>query len=118
MKKRWVFFIVLLLLLLSSVNARAESWKSTRVSLPEGRSEHTAVWSGSRMIIWGGFGGRNTGGQYDPVTGTWTPTTTTGAPTARNSYTTIWTGTEMIVWGGYGSGYLNTGARYHPSTDT
>ena len=31
----------------------------------------------------------------------------------------MWTGSEMIVWGGHGdSGYLNTGGRYNPGTDS
>jgi Galactose oxidase, central domain len=32
----------------------------------------------------------------------------------------VWTGSEMIVWGGGAdaSTYLNTGARYNPSTDS
>ncbi|MDP9186205.1 MAG: hypothetical protein M3O72_02460, partial [Verrucomicrobiota bacterium] len=48
---------------------------------------------------------------------TWTPTFS-GVPDARYLHTAVWTGTEMIVWGGYGSGYLNTGGRYNPTTDT
>src|SRR5438067_6012705 len=51
---------------------------------------------------------------------TWTATSTTNAPAARCSHNTVWTGSEMIVWGGsdVGGGYLNTGARYDPSTDS
>ena len=32
----------------------------------------------------------------------------------------MWTGSEMIVWGGWTRqlGYLNTGGRYNPSTDS
>src|SRR5205823_2239106 len=50
---------------------------------------------------------------------TWTATTTTNAPVARAFHTAVWTGSEMIVWGGSagGTNYLNTGARYIPSTD-
>src|SRR5437588_2966870 len=51
---------------------------------------------------------------------TWTATSTTNAPAARGRHNTVWTGSEMIVWGGAGSGggYLNSGARYDPSTDS
>jgi len=118
MKKRWALLLSLLLLLLSSVSARAESWKPTRVGPPEARSSHTAVWTGTRMIIWGGWSGSsclNTGGRYNPSTNSWTPTSTTGAPAGRYNHTALWTGSQMIVWGGYdGGGHLRTGGRYTP----
>ncbi|WP_041068093.1 Kelch repeat-containing protein [Thiolapillus brandeum] len=97
-----------------------DTW-SVRYIVPSGRFFHTAVWTGSEMIVWGGDDGSstfNTGGRYDPSTDTWTATTTTGAPVGRSSHTAVWTGSEMIVWGGYGSGgFMNTGSRYDPSTD-
>src|SRR5206468_7982910 len=42
------------------------------------------------------------------------------APEARNSQTAVWTGTEMIVWGGVNgnNGFLASGGKYSPSTDT
>jgi hypothetical protein len=49
-------------------NPSADSWTATSTTdAPTGRSEHTAVWSGSEMIIWGGTDGvryLNTGGRY------------------------------------------------------
>ena len=88
---------------------------------PDGRYYHTAVWTGSEMIIWGGNGSGwllSTGGRYVPTTDSWTPTSNTNAPTARTDHTAVWTGTEMILWGGWdGSDYVNTGGRYNPSTD-
>jgi hypothetical protein len=79
---------------------------------------HTAVWTGSEMIVWGGYnaGDLNTGGRYNPSTNSWVATSLTGAPDARNDQTAVWTGSEMIVWGG--SGALNTGGRYNPTTDS
>ena len=79
------------------------------------------------MIVWGGESGgggstTNTGGIYDPVTDSWTPTSLMNAPSARQQHTAIWTGQEMIVWGGcptvYCTEVLNDGARYDPTTDT
>ena len=66
---------------------------------------HTAVWTGSEMIVWGGqFDVRhflNTGGRYDPGTDSWTATSTANAPDcAEQFHTAVWTGSEMIVWGG------------------
>ncbi len=87
---------------------------------PDGRIEHTAVWTGSEMIVWGGNENvLNTGGRYNPSTDSWTPTSNTNAPSPRTYHTAIWTGTEMIVWGGSdGSNDLNTGGRYNPTTDS
>ena len=51
---------------------------------------HTAVWTGSEMIVWGGNTGShflNTGGRYNPSTDSWTATTTTNAPAARSAIT-------------------------------
>ena len=102
--------------------ASPEGWTATTTSgVPLARVEHTAIWTGTKMIVWGGItgGSTNTGGQYDPINDTWAATSTSGAPIARNIHTAIWTGREMIVWGGVGSsGYQNTGGKYDPSTDT
>src|SRR5205814_7690129 len=90
-------------------------WAATSsTNMPEARREHTAVWTGSEMIVWGGqgFNGLNTGGRYNPVTDSWTATSTTNAPEARDQHTAVWTGSEMIVWGGAdGNTDLNTGRR-------
>ncbi|HZM70421.1 MAG TPA: kelch repeat-containing protein [Candidatus Cryosericum sp.] len=88
--------------------------------LPDGRQNHTAVWTGSVMVVWGGQSpSLYTGGRYDPATDTWTPTTKVGAPQARVYHTALWTGSAMLVWGGANSaGVLNTGGRYDPVTDT
>lgn len=91
---------------------------------PRARDFHTAVWTGSEMIVWGGFDvdsatSFNTGGRYTPATDTWVATSTVGAPSDRSLHTAVWTGSQMIVWGGLGSrGILNTGGRYTPAADT
>ena len=105
-------------------NPGTDTWTATSTTnAPDGRYDHTAVWTGSEMIIWGGAGttafGTNTGGRYNPSTDSWTATSTANAPSARNNHTAVWTGTEMIVWGGVsGNNYLNTGGRYNPSTNS
>jgi len=100
-----------------------DTWTATSATnAPSGRINHTAVWTGSEMIVWGGIGVEgelNTGGRYSPSTDSWTPTSLTNAPAGRYVYTVVWTGTEMIVWGGAGGpNYFNTGGRYNPTTDT
>ena len=95
-----------------------DDWVATSTSnAPTARTGHTAVWTGSEMIAWGGSdvsGVVNSGGRYNPSTDSWTATTTTNAPTARAAHTAVWTGSEMIIWGGGN----NTGGRYNPSTDS
>ncbi len=104
-----------------------DTWAATSTpNAPSGRANHTAVWTGTEMIVWGGCTGRycdqslNNGGRYYPATDTWAATSTANAPSGRENHTAVWTGTEMIVWGGSltGLGTLNTGGRYDPATDT
>src|SRR5205814_1820421 len=98
-----------------------DTWTAT-LNSPSARSQHTAVWTGSEMIIWGGEGGApalNTGGRYNPSTDTWTDTSLTNAPPQGLVFhTAVWTGTEMIVWGGQDTLETNTGGRYNPSTNS
>jgi hypothetical protein len=94
-----------------------DTWTTSNIS---GRYYHTAVWTGSEMIVWGGYDGLHylsTGGRYNPSTDNWTATSTTNASSSRASHTAVWTGSEMIVWGGYNGSQLNTGGRYDPGTD-
>ncbi|HKP02318.1 MAG TPA: hypothetical protein VJU77_03065 [Chthoniobacterales bacterium] len=96
-------------------NPVTDSWTATSTAnAPSARGGHTAVWTGTEMIIWGGPTGAIPGGRYNPSTNTWTATSLTNAPASRDGHTAIWTGSEMIVWGGFATG----GAKYNPSTDT
>ncbi len=86
--------------------------------LPAARYNHTAVWTGTEMIVWGGNDGSlylNTGGRYNPATDMWAPTSLgANLPDARENHTAVWTGNEMIIWGG---NYINKGGRYNPQTN-
>src|SRR5262249_16383664 len=102
-----------------------DTWTATSTTnTPSARTLHTAIWTGSEMIVWGGQGtgiiNFNTGGRETPSTDSWTPTRTTNAPEARRFHTAVWTGSEMIVWGGVNQSgdVLGTGRRYNPSTDS
>jgi N-acetylneuraminic acid mutarotase len=107
-------------------NPSTDSWTATSTTnAPAGRESHTAVWTDSQMIVWGGIHFElgntydfNTGGRYNPSTDSWTATSTTGAPDARDSHAAVWTGNQMIVWGGYNGSELNTGGRYCAATPT
>jgi hypothetical protein len=104
--------------------ANAWSQTSTGANVPEARSHHVAVWTGSKMFVWGGKGGGvlATGGLYDPATNTWTATSTTDAPPGAYDATAVWDDVDhvVIVWGGVGAGgtLLSSGGRYDPATDT
>ncbi|HEV8200098.1 MAG TPA: MopE-related protein [Candidatus Polarisedimenticolia bacterium] len=94
----------------------------SNVNAPSPRYGMAAAWTGSRMLIYGGYNGQadlNTGGRYNPASDSWTPTSTGTVPEARRAPPVIWTGTQMIVWGGDGAGGLqvNTGGRYDPMLD-
>jgi N-acetylneuraminic acid mutarotase len=102
-----------------------DTWTATTlINAPTPRVLHTAVWTGTEMIVWGGTDNNsqsfNTGGRYNPSTDSWTATSTTNAPEARHSHSAVWTGSEMIVWGGGGtpSGIFNTGGKYNPGSDS
>jgi hypothetical protein len=99
-----------------------DSWEATSTSnAPDGREFHTAVWTGTEMIVWGGEVGTypiqyfDSGGRYDPDADSWASTSEIGAPTARSLHSAIWSGNEMIVWGGQVTAFdaaTSTGARY------
>ena len=109
-----------------------DGWSTmSLVSAPGGRHLHTAVWTGSHMIVWGGslavtesIGDTTvTGGSYNPVTNSWTAITDNAPPRRRHS--AVWTGNAMVVFGGtttFGgvTTITNTvsGGSYDPSSDT
>jgi hypothetical protein len=120
----------------------ASWWDSSRGSFPGllGLADHSALWTGDRMLIWGGLyrnvGGAvptNRGWTYDPVSDVWTitgpePTVSEdyhllpdpGAPLPRFSHAAVWSGTEMLLWGGIDAAGepLADGGRYAPASDT
>jgi N-acetylneuraminic acid mutarotase len=104
----------------------ADAWsKITSIGAPSPRSHHVAVWTGSKMFVWGGStagGPTNSGGVYDPGTDSWSAVSVVDAPSPRSDATAVWDPVEsvVIVWGGLGPAgvELGTGAMYHPGSDT
>ncbi|MFN8546778.1 MAG: FlgD immunoglobulin-like domain containing protein [Candidatus Eisenbacteria bacterium] len=100
-------------------NPATNSWVAGGTSMtnaPSARRVWGPIWTGSEMIVWGGYDGVqvvNTGGRYDPATNAWRATSTSGAPSARTAHTGVWTGGDMIVWSGIPSD--NTGGVYGAS---
>ena len=110
-------------------NPTTDTWRPlTGVGAPESREDHTAMWSGTEMLVWGGVRREGspaeqrqlgTGGRYSPETDTWTPITRVDAPDAREDDVVVWTGEQMLVWGGQHRGIpLQSGGRYVPRADT
>jgi hypothetical protein len=96
-----------------------------RSSFGPGRILHSAIWTYSEMIVWGGGSEHqfyNNGGVYDPSSDRWHPMSEQGAPSGRWGHAAVWTGTEMIVWGGRSSfspaNHHQDGAIYDPRTDS
>lgn len=96
---------------------------TSTVNAPEARAGHCAVWTGTEMIVWGGWTDRsvmgstflNTGGKYNPTNDLWTSITTTNAPLPWY-YECFWTGSDLITWATQTS--LPFGRKYNPATDT
>ncbi|MCR4315445.1 MAG: FG-GAP-like repeat-containing protein [Planctomycetes bacterium] len=106
-------------------NPDSNAWTAISTEgAPSARYDHAAVWTGSKMIIWGGYNGSplGDGAAYDPASDSWSEISTANAPEARYSFASVWTGSRMIVWGGGGStgfdGFLNSGGIYDPETNS
>ena len=109
------------------VSCTDDTWSPLKSTIPDGLNDHTAVWTGTEMLVWGGqdlpwdqapYSGE--GFRYNPSTDTWSRMNPVGSPQARANYTAVWTGSEMIIYGGTvatGSS-ANSGARYNPATDS
>jgi hypothetical protein len=110
-------------------NPAANQWR--RLSpLPSGRVDPKAVWTGTRLLVWGSStdvssSSSRTGLAYDPTTDRWS--SLPPAPLQGNGQTVAWTGLQLLVWGGVigtpvGTAhpeeypkYLTDGAAYTPS---
>ena len=100
--------------------------QSGQPALP--RFGHTQVWTGDRLLIWGGAYWLNdynvrsygNGGAYSPSSDSWSPLSSASAPAARRAHSAVWTGSEMIVWGGINENWqvFNDGAIYNPASNT
>ncbi len=95
-------------------------WEPIPESPLRGRELHSAVWTESQLVIWGGLGSTGPladGAAFDPASSEWRrlPPAPIGP---RSDHGSVWTGTEVIVWGGLGpGGYASDGAAYDPDTD-
>lgn len=105
-----------------------DTWRTMAPAPLEPRADATAVWTGDRLIVWGGMGTETDNGLappnpnplpdgaiYDPATDTWTPIANGpdfGGSPAFERHDAVWTGSRMIVWFGRQT------AAYDPATDS
>ncbi|MHC4662163.1 MAG: Kelch repeat-containing protein [Planctomycetota bacterium] len=115
-------------------NIQEDVWRatSTGTNCPSDRVLHTAIWTGDRMIVWGGYDYQNgameyygDGAAYFLDTDTWTVINNSGdCPSRRCRHSAVWTGDAMIIWGGVvddftvNREYMNSGAAYNPILDS
>ena len=100
----------------------ASGWTNLNLTgAPSARYGHTAIWTGQKMIVWGGRNDTDLlgdGAAYDPITDTWSALASTNAPVARENHVAIWTGSEMIIFGGANNAdALASGAAYDPAAN-
>lgn len=84
-------------------DAATGEWRPTSTVLGRGtltgRSDHSAVWSGTAMLIWG----RSTeaGLRYDPASDRWSKLGSSGAPITSEGLPAfaIWTPSGLLAWG-------------------
>ena len=100
-----------------------QSWLPVSTTgAPSARTRHTAVWTGSKMIVWGGQQAGaylGDGASYDPANDTWIALPATAAPVPRANHVAVWSGTEMLIYGGEdNTGSISTGAAYDPVKNT
>jgi len=103
----------------AAYNPTTLNWRPIAPAPSGGLTQAVAVWTGSEMLVWGGFdesGFSNHGYRYNPSTDTWQYITTIGAPEPRIAMGAVWTGQSLIVWGGNGDGYNESnGAEWSPT---
>lgn len=105
-------------------------WTELRAP-PEIRNGAAQVWTGSKLLVWGGYPGFseldvvNSGLMFDASFNTWGPIPPAPIP-GRSFPASAWTGSELLVWGGWSGrsgsefleGFLGDGAAYDPVSDS
>ena len=102
------------------VFGRAARWLRASPGPLEARSLAVSAWTGSRVLIWGGFGGSGvpvaSGAVYDPRADRWAMLPRSPL-SARAPVASVWTGRELVVWGSTDrSEHRRDGAAYNPAT--
>ena len=101
----------------------AASWQALPAAPIVGRLGPSAVWTGTEMIVWGGYarsenvGQASDGAAYEPATRTWR--TIAPPPSGvQGGAAVVWTGDEMVVWASNSPDGPVGAAAYDPATDS
>ena len=104
------------------------TWRLTAPAPLEPRALMASAWTGSELLVWGGWSGRagsefreaffGNGAAYDPVSQSWRMLPP--APIDARAPLSVWTGQEMLVWGTSVrvEDRPRDGAAYNPTTDS
>lgn len=110
-------------------NFNPSSMKWTKISdlnAPASRYRNTAVWTGAKMIIFGGYNNKpdnqpnepkwyNDGYSYNSTNDSWEKLLSINSPVERSDHQSVWTGDMMLIWAGQNDGKsIDGGARYIP----
>lgn len=113
----------------AAYNPATNTWRLLPTGPLSGRVGQVAVWTGSELIVWGGYDNvtdpalhvTGDGAAYNPVTNTWR--TLPAAPLSGRAYAqSLWTGSAVMILGGRpavttaNSGQYTDGALYDPAT--
>ena len=107
----------------AAFNPQLEQWRSLSPAPLRTRTDHSTVWTGQELIVWGGSSGADLqmeifgdGAAYAPGMDRWR--SLSPAPIgSRYGHEAVWTGDEMLVWGGIAAtGLASTdAAAYRPA---
>jgi hypothetical protein len=104
------------------------AWRPTAPVQLEPRALMASAWTGSELLVWGGWSGTygyafadgffDDGGAYDPASDSWRMLPP--APIDARAPLSLWTGQEMLVWGTAlrVEDRPRDGAAYDPATDS
>jgi N-acetylneuraminic acid mutarotase len=105
-------------------NPLTNAWSALPVNSLGGRRVPAVVWTGSRLIVWGGLSVGASPTYFDDGAmltlgdASWVDMTETGAPSGRWRSARAWTGSQLLIFGGLGSaGVATDGGAYDPARD-
>jgi hypothetical protein len=100
----------------------ADRWRRLPQAPLLRRADHTAVWTGREMVVWGGSEGDSDvgfygdGAAFDPAAQSWRPVSPSPL-VARSGHAGVWSGAQMLLWGGSADdGPTADGASWDPAT--
>jgi len=102
---------------------KTQQWRAmNNVGQPAARYAHNCVWTGKKMLVWGGsvqFFAVSNGAAYDPGTDSWSPIDDVNSPLATIGEASYWSGKYLMVWGGREgeSNLVQVGGLYDPESN-